>query len=107
MITGKWQTHAKSPLGDMDPVLVLRCEEDGKLRGECYVPPTSTDPIELKKGKWEGDSFSFRFAKEVKMAGKNIGKMDFTWSGQVEGTQISGKIKALMGAIPFHGERLE
>lgn len=107
MITGKWQTHANSPLGEMDPLLVLRCDEDGKLHGECYVPPTSTEPIELKRGKYDGDSFSFRFAKDVKLAGKPIGKMEFSWSGNVDGDNISGKIKALMGSIPFNGNRVE
>ena len=78
MIDGKWYVWAKTPLGKQESILDLHCEEGGIMRGTVLNLKTD-ELVELKKGRWEGDHFSFRAQIEV----QPLGKLAFVWEGDV------------------------
>ncbi|MGI6462929.1 MAG: hypothetical protein ACOX04_04800 [Candidatus Scatomorpha sp.] len=102
MIDGKWQIKVISPFGEMNPVFEFICGERGRLKGTCYETPALDNPIPIKRGKFDGNDFSFGF-----MMGTPMGAMDCNVSGSVEGDAITGAIKVIMGSTPFDGVRIK
>jgi len=101
MIDGKWKVWADTPLGRQESILDLKCEADGILRGTVSNEKTGS-VVELKKGRWEGESFSFRAQMEL----PPLGKLAFVWEGTVDGDKVSGINKVVMGKTPYQGERI-
>lgn len=102
MINGKWEVWAETPLGRQGSILDLSCEEGGILRGT--VSNVNTGELaELKKGRWEGEHFSFRAQLSV----PPLGKLVFMWEGDVDGDKVSGFNKVVMGKTPYEGKRVE
>lgn len=101
MINGKWRVWAETPLGRQESDLELTCEDGGILRGTVTNNRTG-ELVELKKGRWEGEHFSFRAQLEL----PPLGNLTFVWEGDVDGDKVTGFNKVVMGKTPYQGERI-
>lgn len=96
MLTGKWNLNILNPHGEIKAVLDL--EEDGNvLTGVLTDDKAAT---EITDGKVNGNEFSYK----VKL-GTPFGKMVFTFNGTVDGDNMKGRAKMLMGVMDFVGSR--
>ena len=101
MIDGKWHVWADTPLGRQESILIFTCEADGILHGTVTNNKTG-EVVEVKKGRWEGEHFSFRAQLEL----PPLGKLTFLWEGDVDGDKVTGFNKVVMGKTPYQGERV-
>jgi len=93
-VEGKWKVTIKSPTGPMATELML-AQVDGALTGTQSGQGMSSP---ISEAKLDGDKLSWvnHVAKPMKM------KLEF--SGVVDGSKISGKVKAgFVGSFPFTG----
>jgi hypothetical protein len=93
-IAGKWNITIKSPAGPQVTTLELQ-EADGKITGIQSGQGSSSD---ITDASYDGSKLFWvnHTNKPMKM------KVEFTAS--VEGTQMTGKVKAgFMGSFPFTG----
>lgn len=80
-IEGMWNTASKTPLGQMQGKLELRCDGN-TLSGSC-TSKWNTDPI--IEGKVNGDEFEFTINTKTPM-----GTMKVVYKGKIEGNTMSG-----------------
>lgn len=93
-VAGKWNITIKSPTGPQTTVLELN-EVDGKVTGAQSGQGSTT---EITGASFDGSKLFWinHVTKPMKM------KVEFT--ATVDGTQMSGKVKAgFMGSYPFTG----
>lgn len=95
-IEGKWNLTIKSPTGPMPTVLELQ-EKDGAITGSQTGQGTTTEIVEAK---FDGKTLSWvnHITKPMKM------KCEF--KAEVDGSQLTGKMKAgFMGSFSFTGSK--
>lgn len=96
MVAGKWNVAIKSPMGE------LKGEFDFNVDGE-VLTGTLTDANganAITDGKVNGEEFTFKTKLKTPMGG-----ISFTFSGTVDGDNVSGKAKMMMGSMEFKGTR--
>lgn len=96
-VEGKWKVTIKGPTGPQETLLTL-INQGGALTGEQSAQGQSSSITDVKL---DGNKLSWvnHVAKPMKM------KVQF--AGVIEGSQISGKVKAgFMGSYPFTGSKL-
>ena len=96
MLAGKWNLNILNPHGEIKAVLDLE-ENGGALTGALIDDTTTT---EITDGKVNGNEFTYK----VKLA-TPFGKMVFTFTGTVDGDNMKGRAKMLMGVMDFVGSR--
>ncbi|HWQ79715.1 MAG TPA: hypothetical protein VN381_12895 [Anaerovoracaceae bacterium] len=97
-IDGTYWITAKTQVGNPDAVFTLKA--DGEvLTGTVSAMGTT---VELKNGKAHGDNFEY----EIEMKGP-VGKMKATVSGAIDGENISGVLKTLLGSTNFEGAKIQ
>jgi hypothetical protein len=95
MIQGKWNITIKTPMGDKTGVLELKMEGTeltGSLSDAEHFAPISDGKVAGNKLSW-----SAKITKPM--------KMNFKFTATVEGDQISGAAKHLLGKATFTGTR--
>lgn len=97
-VVGQWKLTVDTPNGTTNPILTINAADAGY--SGTYVGPRGS--FELKEIKVEGNSFSFPMTITIP-----IGKMDFQYTGKVEGDTVSGTIGNPQGTIPFVGVRVQ
>lgn len=97
-VVGQWKLTVDTPNGTTNPILTINAAGTGY--SGTYVGPRGS--FELKEIKVEGNSFSFPMTITIP-----IGKMDFQYTGKVEGDTVSGTIGNPQGTIPFVGVRVQ
>jgi len=97
-IEGTWNTESKTPLGQMQGVLELKCD-GAALSGSC-TSKWNTD--EVTDGKIDGDEFEFTVNTKTPM-----GTMKVVYKGKVDGDSMSGMTttKPLGIKTPFTATR--
>ena len=97
-VLGQWKLTVETPNGTTNPILTVNAADAGY--SGTYVGPRGS--FELKEIKVEGNTFSFPLTITIP-----IGKMDFQYTGKVEGDTVSGSIGNPQGTIPFVGVRVQ
>ena len=97
-VVGQWKLTVETPNGTTNPILTISAADTGY--SGTYVGPRGS--FELKEIKVEGNTFSFPLTITIP-----IGKMDFQYTGKVEGDTVSGAIGNPQGTIPFFGVRVQ
>ena len=97
-VLGQWKLTVETPNGTTNPILTINAADAGY--SGTYVGPRGS--FELKEIKVEGNTFSFPLTITIP-----IGKMDFQYTGKVEGDTLSGSIGNAQGTIPFVGVRVK
>lgn len=92
-VPGAYNISSESPMGIMKSVLVINEDGTGSLDG-------MMGKIEFTEANIDGSRFDFSVTTQSPM-----GDMDMTYSGIVEGDEISGEIENLMGGNSFSGKR--
>ena len=92
-VPGSYDISSESPMGVMKSVLIINNDGTGSLDG-------MMGKIEFNGASINDDSFDFTVTAETPM-----GDMDMTYTGVVNGDEISGEIENLMGGNPFSGKR--
>gem|GEM_PF-996516 len=92
-VPGTYDISSESPMGVMKSVLIINKDGTGSLDG-------MMGKIEFSEATISDESFDFTVTAETPM-----GHMDMTYTGVVNGDDISGEIENLMGGNPFSGNR--
>jgi hypothetical protein len=92
-VPGSYDISSESPMEVMKSVLIINKDGTGSLDG-------MMGKIEFNEASISDDSFDFTVTAETPM-----GDMDMTYTGVVNGDEISGEIENLMGSNPFSGNR--
>lgn len=95
-LAGTWQLEVEGRRGVQTPTLTVN-EADGTYSGTLQGR-RGTQPI--KQITVDAASFSFPMTVETQM-----GELELTYKGQVDGDTLSGNLETSFGMMPFSGVR--
>ena len=95
-LAGTWTLTINTPRGVQNPKLEV-IETDGVYAGTYH---SLRGPLELNNVQTDGRSFSFDIQITVP-----IGDIDVTYTGEIDGDNMSGKVVNPRGEVPFSGQR--
>lgn len=96
MIDGKWNITVNSPMGAQKSTVDMKAS-GASLSGSVSGPQGSQD---ITNGKVDGNNVSWDFAIKQPMP------MTLSFAGTIDGSKISGEVKAgAFGSFKFSGER--
>lgn len=96
MINGRYSIILKTPMGAKKGRLLIE-EAAGTVTGRMTLLGRETT---LTRGRCEGDSFTFAGALETA-----IGRLEYVYSGYVDGDKLSGTVRTSKGDFSIKGER--
>jgi len=97
-LAGTWQLEFEGRRGVQTPTLTVN-EADGKYSGTLQGA-RGTRPIE----QISVDAANFTFPMKIET---QMGEMELTYKGQVDGDALSGNIETSFGMTPFIGARAD
>lgn len=95
-IIGKWILNIDTPRGIQHPTLTI-FETNGALSG---TYESFRGPLDITSVTAEGNQFSFPLTITVP-----IGDIEVTYTGTVDGDQMTGLVRNPRGEVPFSGQR--
>ena len=97
MITGNYELSLKAPIGVLTATLKLS-EENG-VYGGVLVDPNGENPLE----NVAVDGSNVTYTVQIKSP---MGKMKLSMNINIEGDEVTGKAKMMMGAMDVTGKRV-